>query len=65
MDHTKNVGSSSRKHPFRMERNLSICLTPTEIQLLITFEVKRVVNAGPAGRDLGTCLKSLNWAGVT
>lgn len=48
-----------------LEQNLSICLTPIEIWLLITFQVNHVVNAGPVGRDLRKCLKPLNWEGVT
>jgi len=48
-----------------LEQNLSICLSPIEIWLLITFQVNHVVNAGPVGRDLCKCLKPLNWAGVT
>lgn len=54
----KNVGSSSRKYPFRTEQNLSICLTPTEIWFLITFQVKCVVNAGPNREEFRHMLKT-------
>lgn len=58
----KNVGSSSRKCPFRTEQNLSICLTPAEIWFLITcFRLSMWLMLAPTGRDLDTCLKPLNW----
>lgn len=58
----KNVGSSSRKYPFRTEKNLSICLTPTEIRLLITrFRTRVWLILTPIGRDVDICLKALNW----
>lgn len=63
MDCTKkNVGSSSRKYPFRTGQNLSICLTPTEIWFPITcFRLSVWLMLAPIGKDLDTCLKPLNW----